>query len=111
MFVLLFGVFPVTYATGTQKRPGLCTRTSWRLLKPLTLPRLPVPASSRATARSPSGARIADRLLPPVAAVSSIGYSPLLPLVNRVLHRSCSDPTTHSLRLAGPMATRRGSLL
>jgi hypothetical protein len=29
MFVLLFGAFAVTYATGRLKRPELCAQTSW----------------------------------------------------------------------------------
>ncbi len=106
MFVLLFWVFANTYAAGTQKRPGLCARTSWRPLKPHTFPRLPVPTSSRATARSPSGARVADLLLPPVVAVCSTGYSPLSPLVN-----AFSTGSVRSQLLtepASPRATSRG---
>jgi hypothetical protein len=108
MFVLLFvGVFALTYATGTQKGPRLCARTSRYSVVAAHLSQLPVPTLSRANAWSPSGARIAARLLPPVVAVSSTGYSPLLPLVNRDFRRSCSDPKD-LLSEPGPMTVRRG---
>jgi hypothetical protein len=42
MFVLLFvGVFALTYATGTQKRPGLRARTSWIPLRAAHFPTTP----------------------------------------------------------------------
>src|SRR5829696_5173313 len=92
MFVLLFGALPSPTPPGRKKGRDSVPGPRGNRWKPRTSPRLSVPTLSRTTARSPSGALVADRLLPPVVAVSSTGYSPLLPLVNRDLRRSRSDP-------------------